>query len=210
MAVERRRVDDLGKQRPVGADQEHARLAEVMGLLVLDRGRDIEPPLAGLFLGQPVADGQAADAPVLLRPFSPFPGVHADGDDAAATFLEPGHLVVQVQQVELAARAVIAAVELDEGEPFGFLLGKIPGAAADGGDPGINRLLNQNLGLGTSANPLADTWMQSVLAAVGNYEEAYTESFCTFDDSGDCLIDRAGSQNAPYWEGGLQYSPPMR
>ena len=76
--------------------------------------------------------------------------------------------------------------------------------------PANDRLLNNNLGLGTEANPLAATWMQSVLAAVGNYEEAYTESFCTFDSSGDCLIDRAGSQNAPYWEGGLQYAPPMR
>jgi len=76
--------------------------------------------------------------------------------------------------------------------------------------PANGRLLNNNLGLGTEANPLSATWMQSVLAAVGNYEEAYTESFCTFDSSGDCLIDRAGSQNAPYWEGGLQYAPPMR
>ena len=76
--------------------------------------------------------------------------------------------------------------------------------------PANDRLLNNNLGLGTEANPLAATWMQSVLAAVGNYEEAYTESFCTYDDSGSCLIDRAGSQNAPYWEGGLQYAPPMR
>jgi general L-amino acid transport system substrate-binding protein len=78
------------------------------------------------------------------------------------------------------------------------------------GDPGKNRLLNMNLGLGTEANPLSDTWMQSVLGAVGNYEEAYTESFCTFDASGDCLIDRAGTLNAPWWEGGLQYAPPMR
>ena len=76
--------------------------------------------------------------------------------------------------------------------------------------PANDRLLNNNLGLGTEANPLAATWMQSVLAAVGNYEEAYTESFCTYDDSGDCLIDRAGSLNAPYWDGGLQYAPPMR
>ena len=76
--------------------------------------------------------------------------------------------------------------------------------------PANDRLLNNNLGLGTEANPLAATWMQSVLAAVGNYDEAYTESFCTYDDSGSCLIDRAGSQNAPYWEGGLQYAPPMR
>ena len=76
--------------------------------------------------------------------------------------------------------------------------------------PANDRLLNNNLGLGTEANPLSATWMQDVLAAVGNYEEAYTESFCTYDDSGDCLIDRAGSLNAPYWDGGLQYAPPMR
>ena len=76
--------------------------------------------------------------------------------------------------------------------------------------PANDRLLNNNLGLGTEANPLSATWMQDVLAAVGNYEEAYTESFCTYDDSGDCLIDRAGSLNAPYLEGGLQYAPPMR
>ena len=77
-------------------------------------------------------------------------------------------------------------------------------------DAAICRLLTQNLGLGTDANPLSETWMQSVLAAVGNYQEAYTESFCTYDDSGDCLIDRAGTLNAPWWEGGLQYAPPMR
>jgi len=83
-------------------------------------------------------------------------------------------------------------------------------ATANMSIPANDRLLNNNLGLGTETNPLAATWMQSVLAAVGNYDEAYTESFCTYDDSGDCLIDRAGSLNAPYWEGGLQYAPPMR
>ncbi|SVB16595.1 uncharacterized protein METZ01_LOCUS169449, partial [marine metagenome] len=77
-------------------------------------------------------------------------------------------------------------------------------------DAAICRLLTHNLGLGTDANPLSEIWMQDVLAAVGNYQEAYTESFCTYDDSGDCLIDRAGTLNAPWWEGGLQYAPPMR
>ena len=77
-------------------------------------------------------------------------------------------------------------------------------------DAAICRLLTQNLGLGTDANPLSETWMQDVLAAVGNYQEAYTEAFCTYDESGDCLIDRAGTANAPWWEGGLQYAPPMR
>ena len=82
-------------------------------------------------------------------------------------------------------------------------------ASADTSNPSIDRLLNNNLGLGTEANPLSDTWMQNVLGAVGNYEEAYTNAFCSTDD-GSCLIDRAGTLNAPWWEGGLQYAPPMR
>ena len=78
-------------------------------------------------------------------------------------------------------------------------------------NPSYNRLLNSTLGLGTEANPLSATWMQSVLATSGNYYEAYDRSFC--DGTGqmaNCLIERAGTQNAPHWEGGLQYAPPMR
>jgi len=84
-------------------------------------------------------------------------------------------------------------------------------ATQDLSNPSYNRLLNSTLGLGTEANPLAPTWMQSVLATSGNYYEAYDRSFC--DGTGqmaNCLIDRAGTQNAPHWEGGLQYAPPMR
>ena len=84
-------------------------------------------------------------------------------------------------------------------------------ADQDLSNPSYNRLLNSTLGLGTEANPLSATWMQSVLATSGNYYEAYDRSFC--DGSGqmaNCLIDRAGTQNAPHWEGGLQYAPPMR
>ena len=83
--------------------------------------------------------------------------------------------------------------------------------AADLSNPSLNRLLNSTLGLGTVANPLSPTWMQSVLATSGNYYEAYDRSFC--DGAGtmsNCLIERAGTQNAPHWEGGLQYAPPMR
>jgi len=84
-------------------------------------------------------------------------------------------------------------------------------AAADLSDPSLNRLLNNTLGLGTETNPLSPTWMQSVLAAVGNYYEAYDRSFCDGDGPmSNCLMDRAGSANAPWWEGGLQYAPPMR
>ena len=83
-------------------------------------------------------------------------------------------------------------------------------ASANMSIPAIDRLLNQNLGLGTADNPLSATWMQAVLGAVGNYNEAYTKSFCTFDSSGDCLIDRAGTYNDLAINGGLQYAPPMR
>ena len=41
----------------------------------------------------------------------------------------------------------------------------------DGGaisDPGMCRLLTENLGLGTATNPLAGDWMQAVLGAAGN------------------------------------------
>ena len=53
--------------------------------------------------------------------------------------------------------------------------------------------------------------MQDVLMHVGNYHEAYDNSFCDGDGTmSNCLVDRAGTMNAPYWEGGLQYAPPMR
>ena len=68
-----------------------------------------------------------------------------------------------------------------------------------------------NLGLGTSTNPLPQDWMQSVLATTGNYYEVYDTAFCDGDGTmSNCLIDRAGTANAPWWEGGLQYAPPMR
>ena len=85
-------------------------------------------------------------------------------------------------------------------------------------DPGMCRLLTENLGLGTATNPLAGTWMQAVLDAAGNYGEAYDDAFCdgTYDGvSGSdamngCLISRAGTLNALVSEGGIQYAPPMR
>ena len=90
--------------------------------------------------------------------------------------------------------------------------------SADTSVPAIDRLLNENLGLGTADNPLSNTWMRSVLAAVGNYGEAYDEAFCdgTYDGvsgSGDmtgCLMPRSGTLNALESEGGVQYAPPMR
>ena len=85
-------------------------------------------------------------------------------------------------------------------------------------DPGMCRLLTENLGLGTTANPLAGTWMQAVLEAAGNYGEAYDDAFCdgTYDGvsgsdamSGG-LISRSGTLTALVSEGGIQYAPAMR
>jgi general L-amino acid transport system substrate-binding protein len=90
--------------------------------------------------------------------------------------------------------------------------------AGSAADPGMCRLLTENLGLGTATNPLAGTWMQAVLSAAGNYGEAYDDAFCAGDYDGvsgsaamnDCLISRAGTLNALVSEGGIQYAPPMR
>ena len=90
--------------------------------------------------------------------------------------------------------------------------------AGSAADPGMCRLLTSDLGLGTSANPLAGDWMQAVLAASGNYGEAYDDAFCDGSYDGvsgssamsGCLISRAGTANALASEGGLQYAPPMR
>ena len=85
-------------------------------------------------------------------------------------------------------------------------------------NPGMCRLLTSALGLGTTDNPLAGTWMQAVLAASGNYGEAYDDAFCdgSYDGTSGsdamtgCLISRAGTANALVSEGGLQFAPPMR
>ena len=85
-------------------------------------------------------------------------------------------------------------------------------------DPSMCRLLTENLGLGTTENPLAGDWMQAVLATAGNYGEAYDDAFCdgTYDGvSGSaamtgCLISRVGTLNALVSEGGIQYAPAMR
>jgi len=85
-------------------------------------------------------------------------------------------------------------------------------------DPGMCRLLTENLGLGTATNMLDGDWMQDVLEAAGNYGEAYDDAFCdgTYDGmSGSdammgCLISRSGTLNALVSEGGIQYAPAMR
>jgi len=88
---------------------------------------------------------------------------------------------------------------------------EVVGTACEaGGDAGKCRLLTKNLGLGTADHPLPDTWMQHVLAVVGNYGEAYSKAFCDGNiPMGDCHIERTGL-NALVSEGGIQFSPPLR
>tara|TARA_A200000159_G_scaffold102923_1_gene95650 strand:- start:2288 stop:3460 length:1173 start_codon:yes stop_codon:yes gene_type:complete len=93
-------------------------------------------------------------------------------------------------------------------------------ATTEGGntvDPGMCRLLSSNLGLGVG-DGLDGDWMMDVLAASGNYGEAYDDAFCDGSYDGvsgsdamtGCLISRAGTANALVSEGGLQFAPPMR
>jgi general L-amino acid transport system substrate-binding protein len=98
----------------------------------------------------------------------------------------------------------------------------LKGYSCDDWDPNYNvwicRLLTENFGLGTTDNPLSDTWMQYVLEEVGNYGEMYDDAFCdgTYDGvSGSdamtgCLMSRSGTLNALVSEGGIQYAPSMR
>ena len=93
-------------------------------------------------------------------------------------------------------------------------------ATTEGGntvDPGMCRLLSSNLGLGVGEG-LDGDWMMDVLAASGNYGEAYDDAFCDGSYDGvsgsdamtGCLISRSGTANALVSEGGLQFAPPMR
>jgi len=87
-------------------------------------------------------------------------------------------------------------------------------SACAGADAAKCRLLSENLGLGTAAHPLPDTWMQKVLATVGNYGEAYAKAFCDSYDPATksmegCHIERKGL-NALVSDGGIMFAPPMR
>ena len=72
---------------------------------------------------------------------------------------------------------------------------RLLGVGFDGGAP-------SNLGIGHGK--ILGTFMQNVIAQVGNYGEAYAR---TLEAVG---LTRAGSLNASYTDGGLIYSPPMR
>ena len=85
-------------------------------------------------------------------------------------------------------------------------------------DPGMCRLLTQNLGLGTATNPLPANWGHLAIKTVGNYGEVYDRAFCDGNYDGtsgssamvDCILNRAGTLNALVSEGGVMYAPAMR
>ena len=78
---------------------------------------------------------------------------------------------------------------------------------ANSADPNVRRMLgvesNLNEGLG-----LEPDWAYNIIKAVGNYGEIY-EAYMGHGEQG-IGIDRAGSLNALWTDGGLMYSPPMR
>ena len=74
-------------------------------------------------------------------------------------------------------------------------------------DPNVLRMLgaegNLHDGLGLEAD-----WAYNIIKAVGNYGEIY-EAYMGHGPQG-IGIDRAGSLNELWTNGGLMYSPPMR
>ncbi|MEY8140620.1 hypothetical protein [Falsihalocynthiibacter sp. CO-5D18] len=74
-------------------------------------------------------------------------------------------------------------------------------------DPNVLRMMgaegNLNEGLG-----LEPDWAYNIIKQVGNYGELY-EAYMGGGELG-IGIDRAGTLNALWTDGGLMYSPPMR
>ncbi|MDE2766132.1 MAG: amino acid ABC transporter substrate-binding protein [Chloroflexota bacterium] len=95
-------------------------------------------------------------------------------------------------------------------EEQGVTMGNVGQMAANPPNNTVARLLGvgfqggapANLGIGHGRIP--STFMQDVIAQVGNYGEAYER---TLERVG---LTRAGSPNASYLDGGLIYAPPMR
>ena len=75
--------------------------------------------------------------------------------------------------------------------------------AADPANAEIGNLLGNTLPIGTLLGLGSDTFMQDVIAAVGNYSEAYARTI-------GVLLPQAGSQNALWTDGGLIYAPPVK
>jgi len=78
--------------------------------------------------------------------------------------------------------------------------------SAEAGSPSnaeVARLLGVDMNIGELLGLENNTFMQDVLAQVGNYGEAYDRTIGQ-------LLPREGSQNALWTDGGLIYAPPVR
>ena len=100
-----------------------------------------------------------------------------------------GMIIAEEQGVTSANVGQMAA------NPPNNTVARLLGVGFSGGAP-------SNLGIGHGK--IAGTFMQSVIAQVGNYGETYDR---TLERVG---LTRAGSPNASFRDGGLIYAPPMR
>ncbi len=92
-------------------------------------------------------------------------------------------------------------------EELGITQANVDDMRANATNPSVRRILgaegNLNEGLGLSKD-----WAYNIIKAVGNYGEIY-EAYMGGGKLG-IGIDRAGSANALWTQGGLMYSPPFR
>ena len=92
-------------------------------------------------------------------------------------------------------------------EELGIDSSNVEAAAADPASANIARLLGASFGGEAAAEfdlGISSDFMQAVLTQVGNYGEIYERTLAPIG------LDRAGSLNALWTEGGLIYAPPMR
>ena len=85
----------------------------------------------------------------------------------------------------------------------GVTSGNVAAEAANPSTAEIGNLLGNTLNIGTLLGLDRDTFMQDVIAQVGNYSEAYDRTI-------GVLLPAEGTANALWTEGGLIYAPPVK
>jgi general L-amino acid transport system substrate-binding protein len=101
---------------------------------------------------------------------------------------------------ELVGWTVYAMISAEEN---GLNSGNVSAQAGSPSTAEIGRILGIDLAIGTLLGLDRDTFMQDVIAQVGNYGEAYDRTI-------GLLLPREGSANALWTNGGLIYAPPVR
>lgn len=108
------------------------------------------------------------------------------------------------QWADIVRWSVFALINAEE---LGITQANVEDMRANSKNPNIRRMLGAegelHKGLG-----LEKDWAYNIIKAVGNYGEIY-ETYMGHGELG-IGIDRAGSLNALWTDGGLMYSPPMR